>query len=73
MRRSALKSASIRLNIFRILLVIGDREVESRTISVRTQEGVDLGVKSIDETIDLIQTESAKLGRTVESSDATSK
>ncbi len=46
------------------LLVIGDREVESRTVSVRTQEGSDLGVMPISQCIDLLQAEVAKRGRT---------
>ncbi len=46
------------------LLVIGDREVESRTVSVRTQTGNDLGVMSLNDYIDLMKTEIAKLGRT---------
>ncbi len=46
------------------LLVVGDREVESRTLSVRTQEGADLGVMSITKCIDFIHTEVAKRGRT---------
>ncbi len=36
------------------LLVVGDREAETRTISVRTQQGADLGVFSIEECINLI-------------------
>ena len=43
MRRSALKSANTLLQHVPYLLVVGDREVESRTVSVRTQEGIDLG------------------------------
>jgi threonyl-tRNA synthetase len=46
------------------LLVVGDREVESRTISVRTQDGNDLGVMSATEYIALIQAEIARRGRT---------
>jgi threonyl-tRNA synthetase len=45
------------------LLVVGDREVESRTVSVRTQDGADLGAMSIDKYIDLIRTQVAKRGR----------
>jgi len=46
------------------LLVVGDREVESRTISVRTQDGNDLGVMPATEYIALIQAEIARRGRT---------
>jgi threonyl-tRNA synthetase len=46
------------------LLVIGDREVESRTISVRTQDGNDLGVMSVAKYVALMQTEIARRGRT---------
>jgi threonyl-tRNA synthetase len=45
------------------LLVLGDREVESRTVSVRTQDGTDLGVMPIDKFIDLIHIEIARRGR----------
>jgi len=41
------------------LLVIGDREVESRTVAVRTQDGRDLGSMPIAAYIKLIQAESA--------------
>ena len=37
MRRSALKSANTLLQRVPYLLVVGDREVETRTVSVRTQ------------------------------------
>lgn len=46
------------------LLVVGDREVESRTISVRTQEGSDLGSMPIDSCIKLINTKIASRGLT---------
>lgn len=46
------------------LLVIGDREVESRSVTVRTQEGADLGNMSVEQYIELIRIEVAKLGRT---------
>lgn len=45
------------------LLVAGDREVESRTISVRTKEGVDLGTMKIEQLADKLKTEIARLGR----------
>lgn len=46
------------------LLVIGDREVESRTVSVRTQEGVDLGSMSISKYIELVCLEITRRSRT---------
>jgi threonyl-tRNA synthetase len=45
------------------LLVVGDREVESRTVSVRTQDGADLGIMPIGQYIELVQAEVSKLGR----------
>lgn len=46
------------------LLVVGDREVEMRTVSVRTQQGADLGSLSIDKAADLIKEAIARKGRT---------
>lgn len=46
------------------LLVAGDREVESRTISVRTQDGKDLGSMPIDAYIELMNQEIARRSRT---------
>ncbi|MCE3238275.1 MAG: thrS [Gammaproteobacteria bacterium] len=46
------------------LLVVGDRETETRTVSVRTQQGVDLGVLSIEKCLDLINQAIAMRGRT---------
>lgn len=37
------------------LLVVGDREVESRSVSVRTQQGVDLGSMSLDILLNMIK------------------
>lgn len=45
------------------LLVVGDREVETRTISVRTQDGADLGVMTLAAFIALIDAKVAQLGR----------
>jgi len=45
------------------LLVVGDREVESRTISVRTQQGKDLGSLSLDEFVKLVDDAVALRGR----------
>lgn len=46
------------------LLVVGDREVESRTVSVRTQDGADLGSMPVSKYIELIHAEIARRGRT---------
>jgi threonyl-tRNA synthetase len=42
------------------LLVIGDREVETRTLAVRTRQGQDLGTLSLDEVIDRLGAEVAQ-------------
>lgn len=44
------------------MLVIGDREMESRTIAVRTRSGEDLGSMSIDTLIERFDAEVAKRG-----------
>ncbi|HVW99084.1 MAG TPA: threonine--tRNA ligase, partial [Candidatus Babeliaceae bacterium] len=46
------------------LLVIGDREVETRSVAVRTQQGADLGNMSIDKCLDLIKEAIARKSRT---------
>jgi threonyl-tRNA synthetase len=46
------------------LLVVGDREVGSETVSVRTKQGVDLGTMSLNQFLELIQIETLKRGRT---------
>lgn len=46
------------------LIVIGDREVETETVSVRHQDGRDLGNHSIGGLISLIEQDIEKLGRT---------
>lgn len=46
------------------LLVVGDREVESRTVSVRTQDGGDLGIMPIAQFIEFMHAGIAKRGRT---------
>lgn len=45
------------------LLVVGDREVETNTVSVRTREGKDLGVMPISQYIKLVRAEVEKRGR----------
>jgi threonyl-tRNA synthetase len=47
------------------LLVLGDREVENRTVAVRTRSGEELGVMDIDTLANLLTTESARYGRAV--------
>lgn len=47
------------------LIVVGDREVETRTLSVRTQQGKDLGALSPDDFLLMIKTDIARKGRTV--------
>jgi threonyl-tRNA synthetase len=46
------------------LLVVGDREVETRTVAVRTQQGADLGSMSMDACLELIKEAVARKGRT---------
>jgi threonyl-tRNA synthetase len=46
------------------LLVVGDKEKESRTVAVRTRDGNDLGSLALDEVIALFSEESARRGRT---------
>jgi len=48
------------------LLVIGDREVETRTISVRTQQGADLGSMPLDTLLNLIEKAVAQRGKTTD-------
>jgi len=48
------------------LLVAGDREVQSSTVSVRTQDGADLGTMSVDNFVSYMKTEIARLGRVAE-------
>jgi threonyl-tRNA synthetase len=45
------------------LLVIGDREVEEKTVSVRTREGIDLGLMSLDQFVELLNKDILKRGR----------
>ena len=42
------------------LLVVGDREMESRSVAVRTRSGEDLGAMPLDDLIGLFETEVAK-------------
>lgn len=45
------------------LLVVGDREVENRAVSVRTQDGADLGSMSIGQLVEFLAAEIAKKSR----------
>lgn len=45
------------------LLVIGDKEMENRTVAVRTRKGEDLGVMPIEAFIDQLKADVAKRGR----------
>jgi threonyl-tRNA synthetase len=47
------------------LLVVGDRELESRQLAVRTRSGEDLGVMSLAQALTLIQTDIASRGHHV--------
>lgn len=47
------------------LLVVGDREVESATVAVRTRSGEDLGSMSVSELADLFAAEVESRGRTI--------
>lgn len=46
------------------LLVVGDKEIEARTVAVRTQEGKDLGAMAVMKFIDLLNADIAQRGRT---------
>ena len=45
------------------MLVLGDKEVETGSVNVRTREGENLGVMSVAEFISLVQTAVSKKGR----------
>lgn len=47
------------------LLVIGDREVETRTVAVRTRHSKDLGAMSLDDFINHLSTDIARYGHSV--------
>ncbi len=47
------------------LLVVGDREVESKTVAVRTRGGKDLGSRTIDDFVQALQAELVSRGRIV--------
>jgi threonyl-tRNA synthetase len=45
------------------LLVIGDKEVENQSVAVRTRDGKDLGVMSLDAFVELLAADVARRGR----------
>ncbi|MEE4461567.1 His/Gly/Thr/Pro-type tRNA ligase C-terminal domain-containing protein, partial [Azotobacter chroococcum] len=45
------------------LLVIGDREVETRAVAVRTREGVDLGTMPVEQFREMLAQAVARRGR----------
>ena len=45
------------------MLVLGDKEVESGSVNVRTREGKNLGVMSVDDFIALANADIAQKGR----------
>ena len=46
------------------LLVVGDREMATETVAVRTRTGKDLGSMSLTAVVDLLQTDIVRRGRT---------
>ena len=65
MRKSALKSASTQFLRFLICWFVGDKEVETGTVAVRTRTGEDLGTLSIKEFCDHLQQDVVSKGRKV--------
>ncbi len=47
------------------LVVVGDKEVESQSVAVRTREGVDLGVMKLDEFVTRLEADVVRRGRVV--------
>jgi threonyl-tRNA synthetase len=47
------------------MLVIGDRELETNTVAVRTRSGEDLGTMSIDDVVEMFSLEIARRGHAV--------
>ena len=52
------------------LLVVGDKEVESGTVAVRTRGGEDLGTMTFDDLCEHLSQDVARLGRSVEQADS---
>ncbi|MCH2159698.1 MAG: threonine--tRNA ligase [Oleiphilaceae bacterium] len=51
------------------LLVVGDKEMESGTVAVRTRKGEDLGVMTQDQVLELFEKESKNKGRSTDTSE----
>lgn len=49
------------------MLVVGDKESENRTVAVRTREGQDLGAMPLEDVIERLSGDVARLGRTTAS------
>jgi threonyl-tRNA synthetase len=47
------------------LLIVGEKEKESRTLAIRSREGEDLGNMSLAQVIELLSEGIARLGRNV--------
>ena len=45
------------------MLVIGDKELEAKTVAVRTRSGEDLGSMTLDALMDKLSTEAEHKGR----------
>lgn len=45
------------------LLVLGDNEIQSQTVTVRTQQGENLGAMRVEDFVELVKHTSSKLGR----------
>ena len=52
------------LNKVPYLVVIGDKEMENKTVAVRTRTGEDLGTLSVEAFVELLATDVSKRGRT---------
>jgi threonyl-tRNA synthetase len=52
------------LNKVPYLLVIGDKEMENRTVAVRTRTGEDLGTMSVEAFVERLAADISKRGRT---------
>ena len=47
------------------LLIVGEKEKESRTVTIRSREGEDLGSMSLAQVVELLSEGIARLGRIV--------
>ena len=46
-----------------LILVVGEREKDTRTVSVRSRDGTDLGKKTLDDVLDILEEGVKQLGR----------